>query len=1049
MQLPEPEQVVEVRRRRFVVRDVVGTASRAFAEIPSRTNHHVVRLSSIEEDAFGDELEVIWEVEPGARVVESAKLPEPREFDEPVRLDAFLDAVRWGTFQSADANTLQSPFRAGIVIEDYQLDPVARAIQMPRVNLLIADDVGLGKTIEAGLVAEELILRQRVHSIFVIVPAPLQIKWRDEMRDRFGLEFRIIDSTSLRELRRRRGVHVNPWTHFPRLITSIDFLKRDRVLRTLKDCLPPPGKSVYPRRFDLMIVDEAHNVAPSGRGRYATDSQRTHTVRTLVPHFENKLFLTATPHNGYSESFSALLELLDDQRFARDVTPSETQLATVMVHRLKSDLVDDQGKPRFPERCIEAIEVSHVDEEREAHRWLQRYVSLRKEAVETGSQRVATEFVTKMLKKRLFSSPAAFRSTLERHVRTLRGLGEEYEQLHQVRESVLRAQLSRIDDPDLDDDDLYEIAVDEDVATATSAFDDLSQEERDLLGRMDDWAEMAASRPDSKATRLIEWLTATLRPSGNWNDERVIVFTEYRATQNWLVELLAGRRFVRDGRVEMIYGGMDPNERERIKAAFQAKPGDAPVRILIATDTASEGIDLQNWCHRLVHYDIPWNPNRLEQRNGRIDRHGQRADRVLVHHFVGAGWNSDAAVARRPGDLDGDLEFLMHAALRVNAIRRDLGKVGPVIADQVERAMLGDRTTLDTRTAEREAEPVRQMLRVERDIREKIARLREQLETSKSSLRISPENVESVVRMGLDVARQPNLGPPIEDERIDGRGRVFEIPNLRGGWARCLDGLAHPHTGAIRPITFDHELAEGRDDVVLVHLNHPLVQMSQRILRAEIWAPEELMSLNRVSARRAQGTNIVGYGVVAHARLLLTGGNNYRLHEEVISVGGIVTSGRFRRLNVGETRDLLNASSTEQCSDAALDLIRGDWSRVGDALARALESRRNDRERSLDGVLRRRAKAEIDASRIVLEELRDSIRAALDAKPPAQFDLFDVDERQQFERNRDSLSARLEAIPGDIEAERARLEERFSDRKAYQFPVAVTFVVSEDLAGSG
>src|SRR5207244_9113625 len=114
-------------------------------------------------------------------------------------------------------------FRSGIVIEDYQLEPVARALRMARVNLLIADDVGLGKTIEAGLVAQELLLRFRARTILVVCPASLQVQWKEEMRDKFGLEFRIIDSAQMRELRRRRGLHVNPWTHFPRLITSIDF----------------------------------------------------------------------------------------------------------------------------------------------------------------------------------------------------------------------------------------------------------------------------------------------------------------------------------------------------------------------------------------------------------------------------------------------------------------------------------------------------------------------------------------------------------------------------------------------------------------------------------------------------------------------------------------------------------------------------------------------------------------------------------------------------------------------------------------------------------
>ena len=146
------------------------------------------------------------------------------------------------------------------------------------------------------------------------------------MRDKFGLEFRIVDSSLMKELRRSRGLHVNPWTHFPRLITSIDFLKRERVMRLFREVLPAEGEPAFPRRFDLLILDEAHNAAPASTGRYATDSDRTRAVRTLAPHFEHKLFLTATPHNGYPASFAALLELLDAQRLARSVRPDKRRI---------------------------------------------------------------------------------------------------------------------------------------------------------------------------------------------------------------------------------------------------------------------------------------------------------------------------------------------------------------------------------------------------------------------------------------------------------------------------------------------------------------------------------------------------------------------------------------------------------------------------------------------------------------------------------------------------------------------------------------------------
>jgi len=149
-----------------------------------------------------------------------------------------MNAVRWGAISSTDTRQLQAPFRSGIEIVDYQLEPLIRSLDMPRANLLIADDVGLGKTIEAGLIIQELLFRNRAHSVLVVCPAGLQIHWRDQMLEKFGLEFRIVDTECFRQLRRTRGIHSNPWSHFPRLISSIDFIKRDYPFRRLKELLP-------------------------------------------------------------------------------------------------------------------------------------------------------------------------------------------------------------------------------------------------------------------------------------------------------------------------------------------------------------------------------------------------------------------------------------------------------------------------------------------------------------------------------------------------------------------------------------------------------------------------------------------------------------------------------------------------------------------------------------------------------------------------------------------------------------------------------------------
>jgi superfamily II DNA/RNA helicase len=152
------------------------------------------------------------------------------------------------------------------------------------------------------------------------------------------------------------------------------------------------------------------------------------------------------------------------------------------------------------------------------------------------------------------------------------------------------------------------------------------------------WAQRAARQPDSKARALIAWLEEHIRPSGRWTNTRVILFTEYRTTQAWLHEILATHGFGGE-RLALIFGGMDSKDREAIKAAFQADPKESPVRILLATDAASEGIDLQNYCNFLIHVEIPYNPNVMEQRNGRVDRHGQKQKEVVIWHPVDASGN--------------------------------------------------------------------------------------------------------------------------------------------------------------------------------------------------------------------------------------------------------------------------------------------------------------------------------------------------------------------------------------------------------------------------
>lgn len=1041
--IPESGQLVTIRGRRFCVTDVcTSTSSANIVRSRQTANHHLVKVKSVEDDDLGVELEVIWELEIDAATYETRELPYPEGFDLADRLDAFLDAVRWGAASSADVRNIQSPFRSGIDIEDYQLDPVVRAIQMPRVSLLIADDVGLGKTIEAGLVAQEMMLRQRVQKILVVCPSSLQVQWQQQMRDKFGLDFRIVGSDLMKQLRRTRGIHVNPWTHYPRLITSIDFLKRDRPLRLMREVLPKEGESIYPRRFDLLIVDEAHNVAPSGSGNYAIDSQRTAAIRLLAPHFEHKMFLTATPHNGYPESFTALLELLDSQRFARGVTPDRSQLEVVMVRRLKRELPPKwDGTPRFPKRQLEAIAVDYTPEEKAVNRMLGEYTQLRRKNAQDNVELYSTEFVLKLLKKRLFSSPAAFLTTLEKHQKSIESKRRKSRtSLKKSNLGILRRQLAGLEE-DFADDMAYEESTDSAIDFTSRLFSELNSEEKQLLEQMLDWAETAERNPDSKAQQLLAWLEEVIRPNGKWSNQRVIIFTEYRATQKWLYDLLANRGFAKDNRLMTMYGGINPDEREKVKAAFQANPEVSPVRILLATDAASEGLDLQNYCSNLIHYEIPWNPNRMEQRNGRIDRHGQKAQAVKIYHFVGKNYARSNTKGVAPGELEGDLEFLMRAALKVNNIREDLGKVGSVIATQVEEAMLGKRTTLNTEQAEEQGVAVRRMLKFERQICDRITQLKEHLDETRTTLRLEPQNIETVVKIGLELAKQQPLQPVTDTIGI------YHLPAFKGSWVNCTQGLPDPHTGEIRAMTFNPDLTRGREDLVLIHLNHPLVQMCLRLLRAEVWSRGSQKNLHRVTAKIVPNSVLEFPAVVAYGRLLILGNDSQKLHEEVITAGGILKEGRFSRLNVLKLRSALDAGIGGEINESTKESLVKLWDSYAESLLNSLEKRTSERTQALEKSLQRRCDKEVADLTAILTELQRSIERELaDFAQPLQLNLFNDTEQQQLESNRNSLRARLEDIPLEIEQETKLIKDRFANLSSRLFPLAIAFLVPRKYA---
>ena len=368
-----------------------------------------LHLVSCEDDSQGEAIQLAFATELQTQVLDPNDWSPllTKSFEGPQRLGAYLRSTEWRTATAADRKLFQAPFRAGIRLDSYQLLPLAKALELPRVNLLIADDVGLGKTVEAGLIVRELLLRRRIEMIVVAAPASMLLQWQDELAQKFGLDFTIVDREHLLDTRRTRGFSANPWSVGSRFIVSHSVLSDETYMGGLRDLLSPfrPGS--------MLILDEAHHAAPSSGTVWALESQLTRSVREIAGLFEHRLFLSATPHNGHSNSFATLLEILDPQRFTRGIDVEAKELEPVMVRRLKEDL-RRLGQP-FPERIVEPIRIDGLPPDAPELRLAAMLDDYRQSSA--GGARA--RFLFANLQQRLFSSIAAFHRTLTTHRKTL------------------------------------------------------------------------------------------------------------------------------------------------------------------------------------------------------------------------------------------------------------------------------------------------------------------------------------------------------------------------------------------------------------------------------------------------------------------------------------------------------------------------------------------------------------------------------------------------------------------------------------------------------
>jgi hypothetical protein len=1073
---PEAGDIVQVRHRQYLVEEVVPAGD-------SEEANRVI-LAGLEDDNQGRRLEVLWEIELGARILQpELHGPDTRgALDPPRAFAAYLNALRWNAVTATDARLFQAPFRAGIKLISHQLTPLKRALDLPRANLFIADDVGLGKTVEAGLVLQELTLRQQVELVLIVCPAALALQWRDEMERRFGLQFEIYNRAFVARRRQERGFAVNPWTTHNRFIISYPLLRRPEYRDPLLQHLGPrAGKS-------LLILDEAHTAAPSSASVYAVDSRITHVIRDVAPRFEHRLFLSATPHNGHSNSFSALLELLDPQRFNRGVPVEPGQLDKVMVRRLKSDL-RALGVQGYPERRIVRLDLDHADGtwrcrtrnapedaasapldlgpaepvEIRLSRLLAEYTGLVKPR---RSKRGQLVFIN--LQKRLLSSVEAFYRTLKLHA----------DHVGAAAAADLQLTLAEPEDDEYgQDDETAEAAAGAEIASASRHLVQPQGRAAEILAEMLQLAERWRHLPDAKVLALLAWIRAYQCPGARpgrtgsplengedaWTDLRVIVFTEYGDTQKYLLRMLtAAIDGTRDAerRILRFQGGMSDEDREEIQRAFNAPPDEQPVRILLATDAAREGVNLQGHCADLFHFDIPWNPARLEQRNGRIDRTLQAQPEVRCHYFFYEQREEDRV-----------LDVVVR---KVQTIQKELGSLSAVLMERyteildagispTSEAALEEAEKISGRrdTARRELEAERsdvQKLRKEIDDAGRI------LESSQKVLELDPRLLRETVDAGLILSGASPLKPRAAAEEPP----AYVLPDLPESWQGTLDTLRPPRgkdeplwewrRRPLLPVVF-RPLDRLDGSRVQLHLQHPFVQRLLSRFLAQGYGAHDLSRITAVRDPYGARATVLVFG-----RLSLFGPGAARLHDQIVAVaapwleaGGPEHLQPFEGVAERQALDRFDRIFRELpaqgepfagISEPVRTRLRASAAADFEALWPHVEAEVEALTHEAERKLAERGAAESDALRGILRNQKSAIQKAL-VKLPQLTLAFAPTEPQarqqvrQIEQDRRYLENRLAHIDAEIETEPTTIQDLYRVVLTRREPVGMVYLWPE------
>ncbi len=687
---------------------------------------------------------------------------------------------------------------------------------LPRqpLRFLLADDPGAGKTVMAGLLIKELLIRGDLERCLIVAPGSLVEQWQEEMAEKFALGFDLLTRDQI-----EASLTGNPFVERNRLILRLDMAARSDELKAKLEAAP---------EWDLVICDEAHRMAASYFGGEVKETQRHRLGKLLGTRTRNLLLMSATPHNGKEADFQLFMGLLDADRFEGRFREGvhKADVSDMMRRLTKEELYRFDGTKLFPERCAYTASYALSEDEADLYQAVTTYVREemnRADRSGDGGRRNSVGFALQILQRRLASSPAAIHRSLERRRKRLEERLREERLMRDGGGPLSAAPVLPAYDPDDFDEapgEEFEAAEEQivDSATAAQTLAELEAEiailsdlearalRLKLSGRDTKWRELEAILDDPI---MLDSATGLRR--------KILIFTEPKDTLDYLAQKIAAR--IGDpAAVVTIHGGV---AREARRAAIAAFNSDPLVRVMIANDAAGEGVNLQRGAHLMVNYDLPWNPNRLEQRFGRIHRIGQ----TEVCHL----WNLCAANTREGEVYRRLLEKLEEARAALGGKVYDV--LGELFEGQALRTLLvdairyGDRpdvkaelfrkvdgavdvATIETLVAERK-------LTSEGLDPSAVTAIREEMERAQAR-RLQPHFIGSFFREAFTT-----LGGRIA-EREKGRFEITRVPGVLKERDRLI-GRGDPVLDRYARVTFEKSLIAGQPQAELMAPGHPLL----------------------------------------------------------------------------------------------------------------------------------------------------------------------------------------------------------------------------------